>query len=630
MKEDLLREANVPARKREPVMHMVRGEPDEIVEFGVPLDQRERELTFAVPPLPGMDELHTVRAELRVTAHTVEQPPLAVPPASASARTLALPHGDPRVGALARVVVKGLVVEGAPALGWGFDANLDVTWSGDQVQQGMPAGCLPLRFLARLPQGDGFGPPAAAAPAFKMPGPGALYGDALAGATLRLSLHDGKLDATLTFDPPLESRAVELLIAVVPEAGALPHLATPVAWRADSIDATWSTRLRGLEIDARLPALPDEPPAPVASFPGLAAGSVGAIDFSAAARSLLRTAHAQGQPPTLALHMKSGSVGKLAVDLKIVEAEYRKTLAAELAVALRGGVERASLPLPPGLAPSRFTLTLDGRFGPHALVASADTGELDPSAPVSGYRVADTLVVARWLPLTVAEAARPLTRVSVEGRGAGDCELLLSLHRGDPLRIGARHGDPVALAVPTEGRTRWHRAELGKAAAAPPHPGGVWVVVQVSRGSFWWAARFADDAGPPTCQRSPDAGATWDARPGRPRAQVHQLWLDDGTHEPLPEPVRCLWKFGKLHDDIRPVEQLALPAFRAVGLPLLGEREPLNRAKDKGRRVVRKLALDRVDELGPALELAFDCRRDVDFRLLDAVMTYPPPWEPER
>ncbi|MFV8754472.1 hypothetical protein ACNOYE_28320 [Nannocystaceae bacterium ST9] len=616
-------DAGLPALKQSPLEHVVPGKTGEKLEFGLELDERERELSFPIPRLEGMDELHVVRAAVEVAAAAIEQDPLAVAAPSGNARVVALADDDLRVGGLKRVVFEGLVVEGAPASGWVLSgSNQSIHWrGGDPAKAGHPADCKPLRVLARLKQGAQFGPPIAAAPAFPMPGdPGGLYGDALAGASLALSLAQGKVSAVLSFSPPLEARAIELRITVVPEADSLPNLADPIRWHADTLNATWTTKLRGLEVDARVPAMPSLSPAPVASFPGQAAANVQAIDFSAAARSLLRTAYREQGDPTLALHLKSGSIGRLWIYSRVFDAEYRKFLVDEqgVAIALRGGVERAGLKIPVGLAPARFTLTLDGRFGPAALVAAADSGELDPELPKSGYRVADTLALARWLPLTIAEAARPLTRVSVEGRGAGDCELILALHRGDPLRIGTRYGDPVAIDVPSEGRSRWHRAELGPTTSAPPHPEGVWVVAQVSRGSFWWVGSFADgESTPPLVQRSPDAGASWNGQVGRLRTQVHQHWVDELGHEPVPEPIPCTWEFGPLRTDIRLPEQQTSPTFRGVGLPLLGEREL------KPGLLIEK-PIDRVATLGDTLRLAFDCRRDVDFRILDAVMTYSP------
>lgn len=613
----------LPALKQAPLEFVLPGKTGEQIEFGVELDQRDRELSFPIPRIAGMDELHVVRADVQVSAQTVEQAPLSVAVPSGNARVASLPANDPRVGGLRRVVIQGLVIEGAPASGWALaGTNQSVHWRGDAAPAaGFPGDCKHLRVLARLKQGGKFGPPIAAAPAFPMPDdPGGLYGNALAGATLMLSLAQGKVSAVLTFDPPLEARAVELRIAVIPKADALPNQANPIHWHADSLDATWSTKLRGLEVDARIPAMASLAPAPVASFPGVAASNVQAIDFSAAARSLLRTAYREQGDPTLALHMKSGSIGKLLIHQRTFDAEYRKFLVDEqgVAVELRGGVERATLAIPVGLVPARFTLTLDGRFGPSALVAAADAGELDPGPPKSGYRIADTLALARWLPLSVAEASRPLTRVSIEGRGSGDCELVLALHRGDRLRIGTRYSDPVAISVPSESKSRWHRAELGREAGTPPHPEGVWVVARVSRGSFFWVADDldGDEQGPPLVQRSPE-GESWTAVPGRLRTQVHQLWLDANTGEPVPEPIPCTWEFGLLRSDIRQPDQLGSAAFRGVGLPLLGEREL------KPGLLLSK-PIDRVATLGAALSLAFDCRRDVDFRILDAVMTYSP------
>lgn len=612
-------EHGVPALKQAPLEQIIDAESGESLEFGIDPADRERELEFEIPALDGMDELFVVRASIQVSALEVRQEPLRVATPKAMARVIALTNDDPRVGGLRRVVIRGLVVEGAPVDGWLLQgANTTIFWSGDQAPTTQPGGqARALRVLVRLAGGNGFGPPAAAAPAFPMPGASGLYGPALGGASIWLGLDNGRVDASITFDPPLESRSVELRIVVLPELDSLPNESVSINWRAEWLDAIWVTRLRGLEVDARLPG--DEPSAaaPVASYPGLAAAGVREIDFSAAARSLLRKAYAERGLSKLLLHCKSGSIGELALHRRTFEAEYRRRLVAEdgVAIHLRGGVERTALSIPPGLQPARFTLTFDGTFGPAALVAAADWGELDPQRPRSGYRLVAGVKLARWLPLTVAEASRRLLRVSVEGFGRDRCELLLALHRGDPLRIGTRYGDPVALDVPDADAASWHRAELGDVAGAPPHPAGVWVVAEVSRGAFWWVGEL-DDASE-LIQRSPDAGASWDLRPGRLRTQVHQEWLD-ALGEPLPVAIPCVWSEGQLRADIRPADQLDAPAFRGVGLSLLGEHTSPRRGR------MSPPPIDRVPDLGDTLELGFDARRDVDFRILDAVMTYNP------
>lgn len=644
-----------PAFKWPPIAHMLGlvGAAYEWLEFEA---GGEQEIEFVVPRLEGMDELHVVGASVGIYAKRVELDPVVVAAPDGSACNFGLPSNpqapEAAAGELEKVIIRGLRPKQPPATGWALGASphsigdRSILWDDEgSAASSSHHNAAHLHLLVRLRDGGQAGPPVAAFPSFAPVGP--LYDSALAGGQLSLTRHqDGKVDAVLRFDPPLATGAVQLLLTLVDEVGTdpgvgLPHEAVPVVWVADELEARWATGPRGLAIEAFTD--PEAVPAPVAAYPGpsLPAETSKWIDYSAAARSLLRQAYAeQSGPPTLTLRFASSSRAKIGYRDFSVAAEYRYSAVDSEGerVALRGAPTTLRLDIPPGLRPARATVTFDGSFGRAELIPASDAGQLVPSQAVDGYRISGTTRVARWIELPGPPDSFPprplLTRVSVEGRSAGDCELLLAVHRGRPGVIGERVGDPVALSVVAGPRASWQRAELGalaRAASRTPGSTGIWVVAEVSKGTFWWSAQHDDDD-VTHCLRSA-GGASWDARPGRPRVQVHHELVDD-QGLPIPRAIPCWLNLrpaaepGQAPDwdlrraDIGANAEGELPSFRAAATTLFGAIGGVQIGVP-GEGPVPD-TLDRLAELGGVLELAFDCRRDVDFRVLDVAFTYSP------
>lgn len=655
--------AGLSALKQPLPVVKVAEESSKLLTFG-PEQGFEQALTFEVPWLPDMDALHVVRAGVRITPVAAYLDP-GLRADTSGAAVLELPAGNARSdevlvdAQLDEVRIRGLdipVASGDYFLAG--NATHVLRWRAGEAPAWVTTGGAPfLHFAICLGQGEGFGPPAAAFPHFSMPGNSGLYGAALAGGQMVMTTRpDGRVDVTLRVTPRLRTRKCKLVLLrldgdhVARYDDGLPHEGVPIGWSAEEIETLWRGGLQDVEIDAFVSsegvAEPDV--APVSSFPGsaLREGSATFVDFSAAARSLLRGAHGArdsgDQDLALAVRFDAQTRGRVRYQDFEVVAEYRRFPGDEFedgapSLKLRGAPESIRLQLPAGLRPSRATLTLDGSFGRHALIPASDRGSLQPELRADSYRVRGTARVARWVPLPGTPNALPprplLTRVGVEGRAAGPCELLLALHRGRPGFVGERIGDPVALSVETEVHPRWHRAELGRAARAASRLSdleGVWLVAEVSRGTFWWSAALDDaqvgESVGVSCLLS-EGGGTWDARPGRPRIQVHHELVAGEPGAPIPEAIEFHVNWGGpsapawelLDFDLRPAAIAGAVDFRAEGVMPFGEggvTQGISRAR---------VRLDQLAELdGGALELGFDCVRDVDFRLLDLAFTYSP------
>jgi hypothetical protein len=297
-----------------------------------------------------------------------------------------------------------------------------------------------------------------------------------------------------------------------------------------------------------------------------------------------------------------------------VAGEYRRMPFADGAsVELRGAPETVRVPVPSGLRPKAFSVTLDGSFGPARLVDACEPRTFDGRC---GVRLTPGRRLARLIPLTGIERGLPLRRVGIFARADAPAEALVSLCAGDPTRIGPRRGAPVSLSFQPSPRGSWVRAELPLEASVPPHATGYYVMVEVTRGSVWWYTTPAIGAAGLAVLHSLDGGGAWSRHDGVPVAELHVDELDDRTGEPRPMPIALAWPEGALSADVLGVAARGpgpLPAsFREQGVTLLGrsngDDDPLGRVRDAGEH----------------LELTFSCRRDLRLGIAEAVISYNP------
>jgi hypothetical protein len=142
------------------------------------------------------------------------------------------------------------------------------------------------------------------------------------------------------------------------------------------------------------------------------------------------------------------------------------------------------------------------------------------------------------------------------------------------------------------------------------------MMVEVTRGSVWWYTTPAIGAAGLAVLYSLDDGSTWSRHDGVPVAELHVDELDDRTAEPRPLPIALAWPEGGLSSDLLGVAARGpgpLPAsFREQGVTLLGR----SNGDDDPLGLVR-LA-------GEHVELSFSCRRDLQLRIAEAVLSYNP------
>ena len=596
------------------------------------------DVVVRVPYLAGMDEIEVARAHCTVAA--VADPfSYTSSKSGAGAHVDVVPPGPPVTGLLTHVVIRDLrpSVSGTDQMIFPdtSGSNLSTVWkvdpdSGDIVvsQSGNPPQGLPeSKFLHAVLQAPGpngaFGPPMAAAPRFDMPGNQAgMYGPALGGLRSRLVRQDRSVELTLFLDPPLPVPAFRVLLGVAGDKGMFPHAGlpnelVPAGWSAAEVTGHWQRRPSGLVIYALTGtgAGNEDAPATVATLAPELGRSVD-IDFTPAARSLLRNHYpnATGPDLELTLRVRADSPGQVRVGPDRLSARYLRILATAdgHAVALRGAPERLVLPgVPAGLTPQAFSFAVDGTFGRAVLITGAD--EPLPPDTSTGFRVAGAVRVARRMPLTTAERGQQLVRVGIFGRASADAELLVGLHQGDAMRVGAPRGPTVSIAVPAGAHPAWHRADLPLELGLPPHPEALWVVVQVTRGVLWWYGAL--DQG--SLLRSDDDGATWSTVTGKPGLQLHVESVDPATRQPLPDqPVRMLRDGSQLTPDLAAIHLLGPPGeFRRHWL--------IDRTSESGDESALAALATLPDG---ALALSFACRRDVDLRVHDILLTYDP-WD---
>lgn len=586
------------------------------------------QLPVPVPRLAGLDDVEVERFDFDLASEPMTDEAVAAEGVTNGAVSLSYPAAAGAAVRLERIEIEDLSVAATGAQRWvlpgtGAGVSRVVFHDGEQQVGGATGGGKFLHFLVQPAGGGGFGPPAAAVPRFNMPGSGgSLYGPALGGATLEIFEQGSRLRAVIRFSPPLATASCRLMLARDDDAssahGGLPNNVTAVDWSAQAVRAVVDVRPAGVSVTAD--AGTGEEPL-VARFDSDPGERPVAVDFAPVARSLLRAAYpaSQGDDLGLKLRFAADTPGKVRVHLRQVAARYlRRPLAGAGAdVALRGAAQPVLLPVPEGLRPSGISFTADGRYGPARLAAAADVDP--PVRPRHGFRLAGDVWLARRLPLTAAERDLPLARVALYGRASEEGELLVTLHRGDEVRIGAAVGEPCSLELAASPEAAWHRGELSAASSLPPHPQAFWLVARVTRGVFWWHTETAltdhrRAAGPrgDGAQRSIDAGGGWTAIAHRPLAQLAVLEVDaEGRPSPL-EPLVLGWADGVLNADLVGVAGADLPPeFRRHWL-VQGD--------------AHRALLDRIPNLSGSLELTFTCRRDVDLTLRDAVLTYDP-WQ---
>lgn len=460
----------------------------------------------ATPP-PGIDEASFDSATLHIAALEDARSLPRNGVNSTGALALRLTPAPPQASAsLARIEIDGLTLSAASPLRIGDARFLP---GEDSPRWNFPAqpNEAALRLLLRPARGNGFAPPIAAAPAFPMPGAGRdMYGSALGGASLSVRRGPGdRLDLTLTPNPTLAGTAVELLLGALPpgdDTPQLPNEVAPVAWRATELRSVWNVAQGGIAItlgDAAVATL-EQPPSPGTT-----------VDFAPALRAALKAAIASGTaPPALTVTTPASTRLRLGVSLAGLRWIANPP---DATLAVLGAPAVLRIPL---VAPDleRLDATISGRFGPARLIAGSDA---TPATSRAGLVVAGATQGARLLTLTMAEQALPIRRAGVFGRAATACEVTLALHAGAPGVVGARVGDPVAIAVTPTASPAWHRANWSPPFLLPPHRSPVWLVARARRGAFLWHARAEDGE----ALASPDEGGVWMRVPAAPLAQVH-------------------------------------------------------------------------------------------------------------
>ncbi len=601
--------------------------PGTLLKIAAPGDIQE--LPVPIPRLAGLDEIEIERVGFDLsTAEQEEEFSVAGKPAN-GAVTLSFQGAAGGAGVAGAARLKRIDIEDLSIVstatdsfyvagGGGNLARVVYGWDAGKsaavtVPDGDPGEANAIHVLLRPSSGSGFGPPSHAAPAFALQGAGAgMYGPALGGASLTLVKRDsGQVDATLTLSQPLGATRVQMLLGHAGQKSAdagLPTDVVPVTWSAANVKATFDARPSAIEVRGAVGTGGETPL--VAQFPGDPGGSPVAVDFAPVARSLLKKAYptSQGTDLGLKLLFTAAAPGTLRVNLGTAKARYlsRPLAHGPAEVALRGAPETVGLLITPGLKPAAVSLTIDGTFGPGRLTLDSDTEVPDAR---HGLRVAGPVRVARQLALTAAEAGMPLLRLGLWGRASEKTEALLTLHKGDRIRIGAAVAPPVSLEILPADRAGWHRVEFAAPGLLPPHPQALWLIVRTTHGAFWWHG-----APEPTgfTQRSPDDGATFSSVPGRPIVHVSVKEIDTpgGTPWPL-SPVALGWRDGGLNADLAEIANRPVASGAQFRRFWIAQRGPA-------------AFLDSIAGLGGVFELTFGCRRDLDLSVSDAVLTYDP------
>lgn len=375
-----------------------------------------------------------------------------------------------------------------------------------------PADETDLHLVVRPAQPDGggwsIGPPAFATPSFSA---GPLFPDVLGGMT-GTHVAGGRL--RLSF-PSIAGQAWLVLWA----SGAQPTDLTPqnldTTVRAVTVELLASDVTLTLRDDPTLTG-PAAAEVMLWSSPGPLTPEAGAQRIDLAPMSgkrlndRLRAADPASPPPTLSLPLRfsSSSGGALAVDERVLDVRYRRSVTADgpIEASLAGDWAEVPLPAPAALRPE------SGRWALTARHRGRELNGPPPQLPTSGE---GGLVVTeqRWaaVPFTIGpgpEAGGSVQVVAVTLRLSGDDggEAVVQLHRDAADRPGPALGSPAVGVVPTEPDGA---LDLDLPNAVTLAEGErVWLALRSNRGAMHWRGavdRTVSDAP----RLTTDRGVTW-------------------------------------------------------------------------------------------------------------------------
>jgi hypothetical protein len=435
----------------------------------------DEERQFALPFLPGMDEIVVREAELgfRVGDLKVDATYSSAPADGGGTRvTLARPGR-----------LREMVVEHLPK----------------------PPGT---RLVVRPVQNGTAGPPMFADDPFPPPGP--MFGRILDGMTVE----DASAGQRRLVFPDLAGSAWQLAISSGDEVAHLAPQPIPVAVHA--------VKVLGAPRNLSLTLLGD-PPIPLWGNSDVLTRDSGeqTVSFLPIAQRRLSEALAAanaapaGQPPPLTLGLSlrfhSDSAGKLEITRQRLSGEYRMKPLGEAPVTLGLGGRPAPLVLraPPGLRPSRGQATLTARLAGRALNGASAGTSTGPTG--SGLQA----TTERWLAARVPVGARgagdtlvPIASVSILVGAPEAAEIVLELRADINGRPGAILAPPVVRQLPIF--AGWLDFLL-KAPLAIPAGEAFWAAIRLTKGRALWHARdgaaSSDGLGRPAV--SVDRGASW-------------------------------------------------------------------------------------------------------------------------
>jgi hypothetical protein len=599
-----------------------------IATGGTPLvfdsPNQTKELEVPIPRLAGLDDIELDRLGFDVrSAYQEDDTSVSGQPSNGSV-TVSLNSAQGATVRLQRIEINDLRVTAASGNTFGFQgsgasgtlSSVLYDWNADEgktvVVPNGSGGTKQLHILVRPVSG----PPAAAAPHFAMPGAGSnLYGPALGGASVSLSNAGGKIRAVLELNPPLDGNRFSVMVGHADKSSpneGLPNEMQAAPWSAATVAGIFDVRPASVSIKASATAAGTDTPV-VAEFPSDPGDSPIDVDFAGVARSLLRKVYSTSQGDDLGLKLlfTAGSPGELRVRLGHAAARYISRPLGDTPVSrsMLGAPESIDLPVSDTFRPAALSFTIDGVYGPARLTVDSDTSTPDVR---HGFRVQGPVQVARLVALTAVEANLPLIRLGLFGRASERSEILLSLHRGDEIRIGPPIAEPLSLEIEPSDVPAWHRKEYVAPGPLPPQSPLLWLVVRATRGTFWWHGPLDVQE---STQRSDDDGSTFSQIAGRPILHVSVTEVDSETGNPTPVfPVSLRWRDGLLNADVVGVaghEASLPPDFRRFWIAE-GEAQPA--------------FFDTVPVLQGLLRLTFACQRDVELTVSNAVLTFDP-WD---